>query len=67
MRNAEKAGWTTNKPETTYEEMLNAIWDSLSGLASSDNEEDGDNEDDYEEDHAGGNLAKMMNPAGRWA
>jgi len=47
--------------------MLNAIWDSLSGLASSDNEEDGDNEDDYEEDHAGGNLAKMMNPAGRWA
>ena len=36
MRNVEKAQSTTTKPETTFEEMLNAIGDSLSDLASSD-------------------------------
>ena len=40
MRNAEKAGLKTTKPETTFQEMLNAIGDSLSDLASSDDEED---------------------------
>jgi len=42
MRNAEKAGLTTAKPETTFEEMLNAIGDSLSNLACSNDREDGD-------------------------
>jgi len=50
MRNAENAGLTTTKPETTFEEMLNAIWDSLSDHASSDHEEDGEDEDGDEED-----------------
>jgi len=36
MRNAEKVGLITTKPETTCEELLNAFGDSLSDLASSD-------------------------------
>jgi len=62
MRNAEKAGLTTTKPEQKFEEMLNAIGDSLSDLASSDNGEDGEDEDDDEEDSAGGNLSKDDQP-----
>ena len=33
MRNAEKAGLTTTKPEPTFEQRLNAVGDSLSHLA----------------------------------
>jgi len=36
MRNGEKTGLTTTKPETTFEQMLNAIGDSPSDLTSSD-------------------------------
>jgi len=39
MRNAEKVELTTTKPELTFEEMLNAIGDSLNDLASSDDGE----------------------------
>jgi len=46
MSNAEKAGLTTTKPETTFEEMLNAIGNNLSDLACSDNGENGEDEDD---------------------
>jgi len=47
MSNVEKAGLTTREPEKTFEEMLNAIGDSLSNLASSDDEKDaGDEEED---------------------
>jgi hypothetical protein len=42
MTKAENAGQTTTMPETTFEEMLNTIGDSLSDLASFDNAEDGD-------------------------
>jgi len=56
MRNAEKAGLTTNKPETLFEEMLTAMGVSVSNLASSDDEEDGQDEDDDEKDPAGGKL-----------
>jgi hypothetical protein len=35
MTNAENGSATTGKPETRFEEMLNAIGDSLSDLASS--------------------------------
>jgi len=56
MRNAEKVRLTTNKLETTCEEMLNAIVDSLSNLASSEDGDDGEDEDDDEEDFAGGKL-----------
>jgi hypothetical protein len=46
-RHAGKAGLTTREPETTFEKMLNAIGDSLSDLASSD---DGEYREDYNED-----------------
>jgi len=41
---------TTWQPETTFEEMLQTIGDSLSNLASSDNGEDGKDKDENEED-----------------
>ena len=44
MRNIEKARSTTTKPDTALQEMLNAIADSLSDLASS---EDEDDDEDY--------------------
>jgi len=62
MRNAEKVVLTTTKPETTFEEMLNAIGDSLHDVASSDAEEDGAHEDDDEEDPAGGKLSEDDEP-----
>jgi len=58
MRNAEKAGLTTTKPETTVKEMLNAIGESLSDLASSDDVEDGWNDDDDEKCPATGKLSE---------
>jgi len=58
MRNVEKAQWTTTKAETTFEEMLNAIGDSLSYLASSEDEEDGEDEHDDEEDTQLGKLSE---------
>ena len=51
MRNVENAGLTTTKPETTFEEMLNAISNSQSNLASYDHLEDGEHENDDDEDH----------------
>jgi len=62
MRNAEKGGLTTTKPETTFEEMLNAFWDSLSDLARSDDGEDGEDEDDDEADSAGSKLSEDDEP-----
>jgi len=53
MKNDEKAQSTTTKPKTTFEEMLYAIGDSLSDLASSKDEEDGKNEDDEEHTELG--------------
>jgi len=58
LRNVEKARSTTTKPETTFEEMLNAIRGSLSDLASSEDEEDGEDEDDDEEDTELGKLSE---------
>jgi len=62
MRNVEKAQSTTTKPETTFEEMLNAIVDSLIDLASSEDEEDGEDEDDDEEDTELGKLSEDDEP-----
>ena len=62
MRNPEMAGLTTTKPETTFVEMLNAIGDSLSDLASSDDREDGEDKDDVEEDPPGGKLSEDDQP-----
>jgi hypothetical protein len=46
MTHAEIAGLTSTEPHKTFEEMLVAIGDSLSDLASSDHGEDGEDEDD---------------------
>jgi len=52
MSNVEKAGLTTREPEKTFEKMLNAIGDSLSNLASSENEDDAeDEEEDDDTEH----------------
>jgi len=40
VSNVVQAGLTTRKPEKTFEDMLNAIRDSRSDLASSDDKED---------------------------
>jgi hypothetical protein len=48
MTHAEIAGLTSREAEKTFEEMLAAIGDSLSVLASSDNGEDGEEEGDEE-------------------
>jgi len=62
MTTAENGGATTGKPETTFEEMLNAIGDSLSDLASSDDEQDGEDEEDDEEDTELGKLSDHDEP-----
>jgi len=62
MGNVEQGRSTTTKPEITFEEMLNAIGDSLSDLASSTDEEDGEDEDDDEEDTGHGKLSEDDEP-----
>jgi len=62
MGNDEKGWSTTTKPEITFEEMLNAIGDSLSDLASSEDEEDGEDEDDDEEDPGHGKQSEDDEP-----
>jgi len=46
MTHAELVGLMSRTPEKTFEEMLVAIGDSLSDLASSDDGVDGEDEDD---------------------
>jgi hypothetical protein len=62
MGTVEKGRSTTTKPEITFEEMLNAIGDSLSDLESSEDEEDGEVEDDDEEDTGHGKLSEDDEP-----
>ena len=64
ISNAEKAELTSTKPETTFEDMSNAIGDSLSDLASSNNGEDWEDEDDDEGDPELGKLSGNDEP--RW-
>jgi len=61
MSNVEKAGLTTREPDKTFEEMLNAIGDSLSHLASSDNEEDVEDEEE-DDDTQQGKLSEDDKP-----
>jgi len=61
MSNVDKAELTTRKPEKTFEEMLNAIGDSLSDLASSNNEADPEDEEE-DEDTEQGKLSKDDEP-----
>ena len=53
---AERMGLATREPEKTIEAMMVAIRDSLSDLASSDDGEDREDEDDAETEH--GKLSK---------
>jgi len=62
MRNDEKAGLTTAKPESTFNVMLNAIGDSLSDHSSSKDVEDAEGEEDDEDDPAGGKLSEDDEP-----
>jgi len=57
MNTAENTGVTTIMQEKKFEEMLNSIGDSLSDLASSNNEQDGEDEEDVEEDTELGKLS----------
>ena len=62
MRNVEKAQSTTTTPETTFEEILNAIGDCLRDVANSGDVEDGEDEDDDEEDSELHNLSEDDKP-----
>jgi len=62
MRNVEMAQSTAKQPETTFEELLNAIGYSLSNLASSEDEADGEGKDDDEENTELGKLSKDDEP-----
>jgi len=62
MTTAESAGATMRQPATTFEKKLNAIGDSLSNLASSDDEQDGEDEEDDEEDTVLGKLSDGDEP-----
>jgi len=62
VRNAEQSRSTTRKPETTFEEVLNAIRDSLTNLPSSDNEQDGKDEDDDGEETELGKFSEDDEP-----
>jgi hypothetical protein len=53
---AANGGTTTGKPETLFESMLNAIGDSLSDLARSNDEQDGEDEEGDEQDTELGKL-----------
>jgi hypothetical protein len=62
MNNVEMGRSTTTKSEITFGEMLNAIGDSLSDHASSDDEDDGDDADDDEADTGHGKLSADDEP-----
>jgi len=66
MSNVEMAGLTTRKPEKTFEDMPNAIGESLRDLACSEDEVDEEDEED-DEDTAQGKLSVDDQPSGMMA
>jgi hypothetical protein len=62
MATSDNAGATTRKPETMFDGMLNAIPASPSHLASSNDEQNGEGEEDNEEDTELGKLSDDDNP-----
>jgi len=62
MTNVGKVGLTTRKPEKTFEEMLNVIGHSLSDLASFNQEEDGEDQEDDENYTELGKLSEDDKP-----
>jgi hypothetical protein len=61
--NIEMGRSTITKPAISFEEMLNAIRDSMSDLASSEDEEDWADKDDDEEDTGIGKLSEDDKPS----
>jgi len=57
MTTADNSGVITRKPDTTFEEMLTTIGDSLRHRACSDDEQSGEDREDYEEDTELGKLS----------
>jgi len=62
MTTAENVGVTTRQPQTMFAEMFNAIGDSLSDLASSDEAQDGEDEEYDEDDTELGKLSDDDEP-----
>jgi len=62
MNNAKHEGLTTRKLKKAFEEMLNAIRDSLSDFASSDDEENVEDKEDNEEDTEQGKMSEDDEP-----
>jgi len=60
MRKAENAGLTNKEPEKTFQEMMVSIGDSVNHLASSDDGEGGEDEDDEATEK--GNLSEDDEP-----
>jgi len=63
MRNAEKAGLTTRMPENAFQEISNAIGVSQSDLSSSDDQNNGGDEQNHAEDTELGKLSKDNDPS----
>lgn len=62
IKKAEKVGQTTRNPENSFQEMLNAIGDSFSNIASAENEENGQQKEYVEEDRQLGKLSENDEP-----
>jgi hypothetical protein len=62
MATSDNAGATARKPETMFDGMFNAIPDGPSHLASSNDEQNGEGEEDNEEDTGLGKLSDDDNP-----
>jgi len=62
MRNAENVQSTTSMPENILEEMLNTVRDSLSDVASSDDKEAGEDEENDKEDTELGKVSEDNKP-----
>lgn len=62
MRNAENVGVTTRRPKYTFDEMLNAIGDCLFNLASSDDQQQGEEEKNDQDHTELGKLGEDVEP-----
>jgi len=61
-KNAEKAQLIIRKSDNAFQEVLDAIWDSMNDLRSSENEEDVENTEDIAEDIELANLSEDDKP-----
>lgn len=56
IRIADKVGFTTGKPERSWQEFLNAISNSIKNFAKSNEEDNGEDQEDDEDNTELGNL-----------